>query len=91
MNKQEIVRKVALHSHQSQAEVDFIVRLFLQEVSEGLVNEGKVRVAGLGTFEARPRKERMRRNLQTGDPVLVPAGRAILFRPTQALRDLVNR
>ena len=40
--------------------------------------------------EPRERKEREGRNLQTKEPMIIPASKTPKFRPGKALKDLVN-
>lgn len=45
-----------------------------------------VQLKGLGRFEWRATLERQRRNPSTGEPVTVPAGRRLRFKPSPLLK-----
>lgn len=45
---------------------------------------------GFGTFTKRRRNERVGRNPQTGDPIVIPSQTTVVFAPGQELKDLLN-
>jgi len=50
-----------------------------------------IELRGFGSLEVRGRKATTKRNPQTGEPVIVPARRRVLFRPGQALKAALRR
>ena len=89
MNKTELVAAVAEKAELSKKDAEKALKAFVDVVSEELVKE-KVQVVGFGTFEVTERKEREGRNLQTQEPMIIPASKAPKFRPGKALKDMVN-
>ncbi|MCL5284584.1 MAG: integration host factor subunit alpha [Nitrospirae bacterium] len=65
------------------AALDFLV----QEITETLLSGESVKLSGFGTFEVRRRADRMGRNPKTGDPLLIPGHRVVVFRPTRRFLD----
>ena len=63
----------------------------LQQIITGAMARGeKVTWTGFGTFEVRPRKERMGRDPQKGTPLLIPATRTPAFKAGKSLKDAVK-
>ncbi|MCI8535737.1 MAG: HU family DNA-binding protein [Hungatella sp.] len=90
MNKTELVAAVAEKAELSKKDAEKALKAFVDVVSEELVKGEKVQVVGFGTFEVTERKEREGRNLQTQEPMIIPASKAPKFRPGKALKDMVN-
>ena len=90
MNKTELVAAIADKAELSRKDAEKAVKAFVDVVSEELVKGEKVQVVGFGTFEVTERKEREGRNLQTQEPMIIPASKAPKFRPGKALKDMVN-
>ena len=90
MNKTELVAAVAEKAELSKKDAEKALKAFVDVVSEELVKGEKFQVVGFGTFEVTERKEREGRNLQTQEPMIIPASKAPKFRPGKALKDMVN-
>jgi DNA-binding protein HU-beta len=45
-----------------------------------------MQIQGFGTFQKKLRKERMGRNPQTKEPMLIPASKTVTFKPGQDLK-----
>lgn len=78
MNKTELVDAVAESAGVSKADVDRMLKA-LEEVVEKTVakGDGKVTLPGFVTFELTHRAARTARNPRTGEPIDIPAGRAV--------------
>ena len=57
------------------------------EIVQSLLDNKKVNVFGLGTFEVRATKEKMGRNPKTGEKIQIPAGRKVVFKAAKGLKD----
>ena len=90
MNRVELVAAIAEQTELSKKDAEKALKAFVDVVSEELVKGEKVQVVGFGTFEVTERKEREGRNLQTQEPMIIPASKAPKFRPGKALKDMVN-
>lgn len=90
MNKKELVAKIAEISKLSKVESEFALKVVTDAIVEGLVEEGKVKIVGLGTFEKIERPERTCRNPQDGSTILVPAKNAVRFKASTTLKADVN-
>ena len=65
-------------------------KIMLDSIRDHIVSsilEGKrVGIFGLGTFEAKPTKEKMGRNPKTGEPIHIPAGRKVVFKAAKGIK-----
>jgi integration host factor subunit beta len=71
-------------------EVDRIVDLFFDSISDQLAHGGRVELRGFGAFSTRERESRTGRNPRTGDAVEVDAKRVPYFKPGKEVRDRLN-
>ena len=90
MNKTELIAAVAESAEISKKDAEKALKAFVDVVSDELVKGEKVQLVGFSTFEVTERKEREGRNLQTKEPMIIPASKTPKFRPGKALKDLVN-
>jgi DNA-binding protein HU-beta len=59
-------------------------------VQAALGHGDKVSLPGVGQFEVAERAARQGRNPQTGEPIAIPASKAVKFKAGKALKDAVN-
>ena len=50
-----------------------------------------IKISGFGNFIVRTKKPRIGRNPQTGETIEISARRVLTFKPSQVLRDGVNK
>jgi integration host factor subunit beta len=72
-------------------EVDSIVDIFFEEISQRLEADGRVELRGFGSFTARARSDRTGRNPRTGSTVAVSAKRVPHFKPGKEIRERLNK
>ena len=89
MNKSHLVAHVAQELQTSQLQAARLVDTVLAGIRSGLQSDSSVTLSGFGTFEVKPRKARMGRNPQTGEPIQIEAGRRVGFRVGKALKESV--
>lgn len=71
-------------------EIDRIVTIFFDEISERLASGGRVELRGFGAFSTRGRDARTGRNPRTGETVDVDAKRVPYFKPGKEMRQRLN-
>jgi integration host factor subunit beta len=71
-------------------EIDQIVSIFFDEISERLAAGGRVELRGFGAFSTRGRDARTGRNPRTGETVDVDAKRVPYFKPGKEMRQRLN-
>ena len=89
MNKEELVRTIAIKTAISQKEASEILSAMIEAIMEAVSSGEKVVIVGFGTFEPRERQERQGRNPQTGEPILIPATRVPAFSAGKLFKDKV--
>ena len=90
MNKADLVDAIAAKAELSKKDAEKALKAFEEVVTEELKNGGKVQLVGCGTFEVSERAERMGRNPQTGEDMIIAASKAPKFKAGKALKDAVN-
>ena len=58
----------------------------IKAMAAALAEGETIELRGLGSLEVKERKATTRRNPQTGEPVIAPPRRRVLFRPGQGLK-----
>jgi integration host factor subunit beta len=71
-------------------EIDRIVAIFFDEISQRLAEGGRVELRGFGAFSTRGRDARTGRNPRTGETVAVDAKRVPYFKPGKEMRQRLN-
>ncbi len=91
MIRSELVAKLAEENPGLSArEVDTIVTLFFDEITEQLSSGGRVELRGFGAFSTRGRDARVGRNPRTGQSVDIPAKKVPYFKPGKEMRARLN-
>ena len=62
----------------------------LEATISGAVASGDRVTTAIGTFDAIETKPRIGRNPQTGEPVDIPAGRRVRFKPSSRLKEAMS-
>jgi integration host factor subunit beta len=71
-------------------DVEQVVDIFFDEISQRLAEGGRVELRGFGAFSTRARDARQGRNPRTGETVHVEAKRVPYFRPGKEMRRVLN-
>lgn len=90
MNKAQLVQYVARQAVITNAAAEMAVNAVVDATVQGLVDDGRVALFGLGVFSRVLRGPRKMVSLQTGDPIDVPAKHIVKFRPSAALKEAVK-
>ena len=92
MNKQELIEKLMdkPKAEITHADMERIVKGFMDEIKDAVAAGDSVQLVGLGTFEARERAARTARNPQTGETLHIPAKKTPAFKAGRAFKDAVN-
>lgn len=90
MNKLELIKEVSERAGLTQVATKDVVEAVLDVIANELIKGEKVTIAGFGTFEVRERAERMGRNPQSGETMLIGASKNVKFKAGKALKDKVN-
>ena len=91
MIRSELLQALAKESPGLRAEeIERMVDVFFDEVTQRLADGGRVELRGFGAFSTREREPRKGRNPRTGDSVEVPAKRVPYFKPGKEMRARLN-
>lgn len=90
MNKLELVAAMSTKAELSKKDCEKVLVAFQDVVKEELAKGGKIQLVGFGTFEVSERAERMGRNPQTGEEMLIKSSKSPKFKAGKALKDCVN-
>jgi len=91
MTKADLVNKIFEQIGGTKKEsADLVEKLF--DVMKNTILEGdSIKISGFGNFIVRTKKPRVGRNPQTGQTIEISARRVLTFKPSQVLRDGVNK
>mgnify|MGYP000636776807 FL=1 len=91
MIRSELLAALAKDNPDLRAEdVEQVVDIFFDEISQRLAEGGRVELRGFGAFSTRAREARQGRNPRTGAAVAVEAKRVPYFRPGKEMRRVLN-
>jgi integration host factor subunit alpha len=68
-----------------------VVDQLFEIIKETLEKGEKIKISGFGNFVVREKRPRRGRNPQTGGEITISARRVLTFKPSQALRKVVNQ
>ena len=69
-----------------------ILDIFVQQITNSLVNKKSIGIKSLGTFFIKEIKEKKQaRNPKTGEIIYVPKRNRIRFRASKRLKELINK
>jgi integration host factor subunit beta len=88
MIRSELVQSLTLlHPDLSQRDIETIVGVFFDTISDHLTKGGRVELRGFGAFSTREREPRIGRNPRTGERVEINAKRVPYFKPGKEIRE----
>jgi DNA-binding protein HU-beta len=87
MNKSQIVDHVSSTTQLNKTEAGKVLEAVLAAITDGLLNDGGVRIHGFGGFVVKETKERPGRNPKTGAKIVIKAAKKISFNPSETLKD----
>ncbi len=91
MTKADIVSAVYEKVGFSKKEAVRVVETIFDIVKEGLERGEKVKISGFGNFVVRNKRARRGRNPQTGHDIEISPRKILTFRPSQVLKNDLNR
>lgn len=90
LTKAELVQILATNMNQhgySKAEATAFVETFFEELVNGIVESGEVKLPGFGVFKTRTKKERQGRNPKTGESASISSRRVVTYLSSQKLKE----
>jgi len=90
LNKSDVIERVANAADVGKQQAERVLDAFFDTVKSAVGGNDKVSWPGFGSFSATQRTARTGRNPQTGEPVKIPASRAVKFSPGSALKEFMK-
>jgi integration host factor subunit beta len=91
MIRSELLQALSRENPELRAEeIESVVDIFFDEISEKLAKGGRVELRGFGAFSTRERDARQGRNPRTGETVSVPGKKVPYFKPGKEIRQRLN-
>ena len=91
MTKVDIVSSVYEKVGFSKKEAVRVVETIFDILKEALERGEKVKISGFGNFIVRSKRTRRGRNPQTGDDIEISSRKILTFKPSQVLKNELNR
>ncbi len=91
MTKADIVSSVYEKVGFSKKEAVRVVETIFDILKEALERGEKVKISGFGNFVVRSKRSRRGRNPQTGDDIEISSRKILSFKPSQVLKNELNR
>lgn len=91
MTRSELVSHLTtLNPQLSQQDIERVVLIFFQEISNALSEGRRIELRGFGAFSVREREQRKARNPRSGEIISVEAKKVPYFRAGKLIRDRLN-
>lgn len=92
MTKSELILRLSKrYPHLYQRDIETLVSTIFDEISETLIEGGRVELRGFGALSIRRRDSRKARNPKNGKEVSIGERYAIYFRTGKELRERINK
>ncbi|MDL1870666.1 MAG: integration host factor subunit alpha [bacterium] len=91
MTKADLVESIYEKIGFSKKESSDIVEMIFDTMKDTLEKGEKIKISGFGNFVVRSKRPRMGRNPQTGQEIEISARRVLTFRPSQVLKQALNK
>ena len=91
MTKAEIIEKVQDGTGMTKKESSEMVEAVFSIMKSTLESGETLKISGFGRFEVKQKANRRGRNPQTGESITIEARRILTFKPSNLLRDAINK
>jgi integration host factor subunit alpha len=91
ITRADLIRALAEEIGLSRSDCAAILEEVLDEIAGCLVRGEPVKIYGFASFSVRHKKQRMGRNILTGEEVPILPRRVVKFRPSENLKFKVNQ
>ena len=85
MNKTDLINEIAAKAQLNKVDAKKALDAVLESIAQALVNGDKVQLIGFGTFSMVAKPERTGINPQTKEKIIIPARKAVKFKPADGL------
>jgi integration host factor subunit alpha len=91
VTRADLVEALARRTNMQRADANRLLTRMLDMMQDALVEGDTVKLSRFGNFNVRAKRQRIGRNPKTGEEVPITPRRVVTFRPSQMLRDFVEK
>ena len=91
VTRADLVEALARRAKLQRVEAGRLLTIMLDHIQDALVEGDAVKLSRFGNFAVRAKRQRIGRNPKTGEEVPITPRRVVTFRPSQMLRDFVEK
>jgi integration host factor subunit alpha len=91
ITRADLVESLARRADMQRADANRLLTRMLEMIEDTLVAGDTVKLSRFGNFNVRAKRQRIGRNPKTGEEVPITPRRVVTFRPSQMLREFVER
>ena len=91
VTRADLVEALAKRANVQRSEAGRLLTAMLDHIQDALVAGTTVKLSRFGNFTVRAKRQRVGRNPKTGEEVPITPRRVVTFRPSQMLRDFVEK
>ena len=91
VTRADLVEALARRTNMQRADANRLLSRMLDMMQDALVEGDTVKLSRFGNFNVRAKRQRIGRNPKTGEEVPITPRRVVTFRPSQMLRDFVEK
>ena len=91
ITRADLVEALARRGGLQRTDANRLLTRMLEMMQDALIDGEGVKLSRFGNFNVRAKRERIGRNPKTGEEVAITPRRVVTFRPSQMLRDFVEK
>lgn len=91
MTKADLVERIYAVSGMNMKEAKAVLETVFSLLKDTLESGEHIKIAGFGNFEVKHKSNRKGRNPQTGEAITITARRVLTFKPSNVLKQDINR
>jgi integration host factor subunit alpha len=91
VTRADLVEALAKRANMQRADANHLLTRMLEMMQDSLVGGDTVKLSRFGNFNVRAKRQRIGRNPKTGEEVPITPRRVVTFRPSQMLREFVEK
>ena len=91
VTRADLVEALARRANMQRADANRLLTRMLEMMQDALVDGETVKLSRFGNFNVRAKRQRIGRNPKTGEEVPITPRRVVTFRPSQMLREFVEK
>jgi integration host factor subunit alpha len=91
VTRADLVEALARRANMQRADANRLLTRMLDMMQDALVEGETVKLSRFGNFNVRAKRQRIGRNPKTGEEVPITPRRVVTFRPSQMLREFVEK